>query len=244
MARLPSILSTVAGTPVKWVPAHENNRFDTDNGLEKEGVVLHIAEGTLAGCDSWFSNPIAIASANFCVGKYGEIHQYVELYGAAPFANGVALSETRKVNLMAQVVKELSQKHNWVSQNLWTWSIEHEGKSGDILTPAQFDASTKLTALLLGSLPPEKRRTFGHYQFDNVTRSRCPGWSTAQWTAYDERVTSLIAEAENPPPPPGPQSDLAQTIKPIVDAIYDHTHAAAVATEELFRLLRDNGVKV
>ena len=240
---LPAILTQVGPYPVTYIPANAANIWQSDDGLPKEGVVCHIAEGTLAGCDSWFTNPAAQASANFCIGKGGEIHQYVPLFGKAPYANGVAKSETAKVAAMAPLVKALSEKYNWVSQNKWTWSVEHEGHSGDALTPAQFDASTQLVAMLLGSLPSERRRTFGHYQFDNITRAHCPGWDNATWRNFDSKWEELI---QTPSPPPPPADDpLKAELDGVWDKVYEAQKNLTTATDhltEVYRLLRERGI--
>ena len=208
---LPHRLTNVGDIPVTWVGAFEGNQWRQDGGLHEsscEGVVEHIMEGTLAGCDSWFNLAGTGASANFGISKAGEIHQYVELYGVAPYANGVSQQRPDKVAVMDALVRQLSAQYGWVSQNWWTWSIEHEGMTGEQITdfPKMFDASTRLTALLLGDLPETRRRTFGHYQFDNIDRPKCPGWSTETWTAYDNRVKELLSEAQ---PEPAPSPDLA-----------------------------------
>lgn len=225
---LPPILTQVGPYPVTYIPASPANVWQTDDGLPKEMVVCHIAEGTLQGCDDWFRNPVSQASANFVVGLNGEIHQYVPLYGKAPYANGVAHSDAAKVARMDATVKMLSERYNWVSQNKWTWSIEHAGRSGNALTPEQFDASTRLTAMLLGSLPPGQRRTGGHYMFDAIDRAHCPGWDTQQWNEYDARWAQLIGG--------GPVADFDFTkIKPIMDAGYTSALQAKQAADESFK---------
>jgi hypothetical protein len=83
------------------------------------GVVLHIMEGTLDGSDAWFRNPAAQASSHFGVGRDGRICQWVDTADRA-----------------------------WAqSAGNRTWlSIEHEGHSGDSLTPAQLAATGRIVA--------------------------------------------------------------------------------------------------
>lgn len=83
------------------------------------GVVLHIMEGTLDGTDSWFRNGAAQASSHFGVGKDGRIFQWVDTADRA----------------WAQI----SGNRTWLS-------IEHEGHSGDSLTPAQLAATARVVA--------------------------------------------------------------------------------------------------
>ena len=247
---LPPILTQVGRFPVVWIPAHPDNVWQTDDGLPKEGVVIHTMGGTLAGCDAWFRNPSAVASANFGISKQGVIHQYVELRGRAPYANGVAQDNIRKVKAMAPDVKALSEKYHWASQNKWTWSIEHEdnGATTQITDwPLMFEASTVLCATLLRDLPPERRRTFGHYQFDGIDRPYCPGWTTETWRAYDAEVMRLVGEMEGAPTPPAPveHPDMAE-VKRLMDSIYNATHQAAQDSADLFaemrRLFPDGGI--
>ena len=261
---LPNILTAVGDIPVLWLPAAPENVWQDNQGLHEsscEGVVCHTMGGTLAGCDSWFRNPQSQASANFGISKNGEIHQYVELYGKAPYANGVAAGSPAARKMTARVFA-LSSKHGWTSQNKWTWSIEHEdnGRTTQITDhPKMFDASTRLCALLLASLPPERRQTFGHYEFDAVARPYCPGWATATWEAYDNRVKELIVEAEESPfgTPPEPNTrPVGKTydwnpIKEIMDQGYrDAFDAMSKATaafnkcDELFEELRRQGADV
>lgn len=84
-----------------------------------QGVVLHIMEGTLDGSDSWFRNPQSQASSHFGVGRDGRIYQWVDTADRA----------------WAQV----SGNRTWLS-------IEHEGHSGDSLTPAQLAATARIVA--------------------------------------------------------------------------------------------------
>lgn len=84
-----------------------------------QGVVLHIMEGTLDGSDSWFRNPTAQASAHFGVGRDGRIYQWVDTADRA----------------WAQVA----------GNRMWL-SIEHEGHTGDSLTPVQLAATARVVA--------------------------------------------------------------------------------------------------
>lgn len=81
--------------------------------------VMHIMEGSLDGCDSWFHNPAAQVSANFGNGKDGRLFQWVDTADTAwaqASYNGVAVS------------------------------VEHEGNTGDSLTAAQLENDAHLLA--------------------------------------------------------------------------------------------------
>jgi hypothetical protein len=149
-------------------------------------IVCHIMQGTLAGCDSWFSDPRAQASANFGVGKGGEIHCYVDPDGtSSPWANG-------KLAGQGAAVEVLLAEEGGVNPNLWTVSIEHEGMSGEALTPAQLAASAGLAAWLCAhfGIPADRLHLLGHYQFDAVMRAHCPGWSVDTWKEWLDMVQS------------------------------------------------------
>jgi hypothetical protein len=131
---------TVAKPPITWVGTGGNNIWQ-GQGLPKAAIVLHIAQGTLAGCDAWFSNPQAQASANYCVGLDGTIHCYVDPFGAdAPFANGI-------VNQPDATFQALAASHPQ-NPNWWSVSVEHAGMSGDPMPAAQMQASAQLVAWL------------------------------------------------------------------------------------------------
>ena len=83
--------------------------------------VAHIMEGTLAGTDSWFMDPAAQVSAHFGVGKNGAVHQYVD-------TSRIAWAEA--------------------NYNSVAISVEHEGNTGDSLTPQQIAADQPLVRWL------------------------------------------------------------------------------------------------
>jgi N-acetylmuramoyl-L-alanine amidase len=180
---------------VVWIGTNGNNLWK-GRGLHKLAIVLHIAEGSMAGIDSWFSNPAAQASSNYAVGLDGAIHEYVDPEGLdAPFANGAVAAPDAEAQ--ALIARAGGQNLNWV-----TVSIEHAGRSGDVLTPAQFAASTQLAAWLCGrfGIPADSPHLLGHGQIDSVTRARCPGWNATQWDQYVAAVAAIVT----PPAPVDP----------------------------------------
>ncbi len=166
--------------------------FSDRNGMVPEAAVLHIAEGTLAGGDSWFATPASQVSAHFMVGKTGIIHQYVPLSKAA-WANGAV-----EAGASAALIGE-----NWgVNPNLWGVSIEHEGWAGEALTALQVDASVTLTAWLFKSVflvagasgvAVDRKHILRHSEISPQTRPGCPGWAEANLADYVTRVQQALA---------------------------------------------------
>lgn len=99
------------------------NEYPGGMDAEPMGVVLHIEQGYEAGTISVFHNPGAQASAHFGVGKDGHIDQFVDT-GDGAWA-------------------EVAGNRHWIS-------IEHEGFSGESLTPQQISADARLIAWLKG----------------------------------------------------------------------------------------------
>jgi N-acetylmuramoyl-L-alanine amidase len=161
-------------------------------GVRPEAVVLHIAEGTLAGMDAWFNNPAAGVSVHFGVGKDGRVHQYVSVDDTA-FGNGVV-----EQGNTARLIRE----NAGINPNAWTCSIEHEGFTGETLTPEQWEASTRLTAWLFSAhllaggatgVAVDRDHILRHADISPRTRSRCPGWPEPYHEGYIARVQRLLA---------------------------------------------------
>lgn len=100
-------------------------------GFNPEAIVIHLMDGTLKGTDSWFRNPDAKASTHYGVGLKGEVYQWVEEKDMA-WGNGRVDRPTWK-----------GIKPN-ANPNLYTISIEHEGKSGHKWTGDQYSATAEL----------------------------------------------------------------------------------------------------
>lgn len=187
---------SVSKPPMTIIGTNSQNLW-RGRGQAKLAVVCHIMQGTLAGCDSWFSDPAAQASTNYAVGLDGTIHQYVDPEGPdAPFANGL-------VNQPDAAVQKLLAQTGNTNLNFVTVSIEHEGNSGDLLTTAQLDASAQLCAWLCErfGIPMDEDHILGHYEIDSVTRAGCPGWNRVAWLRYEAAVARFLAPAPVPQPP-------------------------------------------
>lgn len=88
-------------------------------GLKPRLIVMHIMEGSLAGTDGWFHNPVSQVSAHFGIGVGGEIIQWVDTKDAAWHA---------------------------VEANAYAIGIELEGNSGEPATDAQLQQAGRLYA--------------------------------------------------------------------------------------------------
>lgn len=130
-------------------------------GFKPFAVVVHIMDGTLAGTDSWFASTDSQVSSHYGIGKNGEIHQYVQESSAA-WANGRVNNPTWK----------LIRSEN---PNLYTISIEHEGKSTDVWPEAQKQASAGLIREICTrfSIPMDREHIIGHYEIFS-TKPNCP----------------------------------------------------------------------
>jgi hypothetical protein len=199
-------------------PGSPSNCYPDRQGFAPEAIVLHVMDGTLAGCDSWFASAAAQAGAHFGVGKNGEIHQYYRL-SQAPFANG-AVEDGYTATLV--------DANNRANPNFWTISIEHEGRPGDPVPDAQLDASVRLaawlwqTAILPGGatgVALDRKHILRHGDISPRSRPSCPGWSESFIAAYIQRVAALIAA------PAGGSAPLAPA------ATAPATTASAPATE-------------
>lgn len=145
-----------------WIGSrnHESRR-----GYKPVAVVMHIAEGTLANCDDWFNQSCNIdSSAHFCVGKGGEIHQYVEENEAA-WGNG----DVKQPSWPLLV--------DGVNPNLYTVSIEHEGHTGEPWTEAMLAADVWLISGICQrwGIVPGPDTIIGHYRINGLDKTRCPG---------------------------------------------------------------------
>lgn len=98
-----------------------------------EAIVIHIAVGNLKSVDDHFRNPLSRVSAHYCIGKKGEIHQYVQEEDTA-FHAGIV--DTPVWPLIKQ----------GVNPNYYTIGIEHEGMPDDVWPQAQLAASAALIA--------------------------------------------------------------------------------------------------
>jgi|GEM_PF-1853907 len=166
-----------------WCPfAQEHRTVKFGNGNQgRRAVVLHIAQGAFAGSLDWLrnenSNPNS--SAHFIVAKDGRIAQLVSVHNWA-WANGLCWQKnhwlTRRCTRIVQP--------GWVdiqpgeNPNKYTISIEHEGFTGEALTPAMEAATVRLLRWIrevfnITYVPG--RTLIGHRDIDPLDRAYCPG---------------------------------------------------------------------
>lgn len=93
------------------------------------GLVLHIEQGSESGTNNWFHNPAAQASAHFGNPKTGPLDQWVDLADKA--------------------WAEVAGNSSW-------FSVEHEGYSGQSLTPSQIENDAHLFAWICEQYPHVK----------------------------------------------------------------------------------------
>lgn len=195
--------------PIVWIGAHLSNYDNGRGGVSPEAVVWHVAEGSLAGIDSWFNDARARASTEFAVGKNGAVHQYVDL-GNTPYAHGI-------VEIAYADARALIQANWGINPNLWAHGIEFEGTTAEVLagivpTPVQLREAARLTAWLFaaklwdpaaGARPPVDRDHILMHR-DISPRSRtCPVWQENVQDRGIALVQSFLAPVP-PPPPPDP----------------------------------------
>jgi N-acetyl-anhydromuramyl-L-alanine amidase AmpD len=106
-------------------------------------IVIHVSEGSFLGTVSWLRNPEAHASANFVVGRDGEVQELVPLHDIA------------------------WQAGNW-AYNVRPAGIENEGMTGSPsgFTPAEYRASARLAGVIArrSAIPIDRRHIIGHSQ--------------------------------------------------------------------------------
>lgn len=146
------------------------NRFVGRQGHDVIAFVEHIGQGSLAGLDSTFRDPInggSPVSAHFGVGFEGDIHQYVKLNNGA-WANGI-------------VEHGNTMPASWPDSNtnFFTISVEHEGFTGQVFPEKMYQADLKLHGWLIGQtgIKPTNDTIVGHYRISPNTRPNCPGKS-------------------------------------------------------------------
>lgn len=155
-----------AGIVWKGSPNFEQGR----GGHAPIAIVNHVAEGSLAGVDSWFGQTASQVSAHFCVGKGGEIHQYVRSSDTA-WANGRLNRPNTAIPWIADAV------NRGINPNRLTISIEREGFTGEPLTEPMYQSILALHRYLCGywGIPADAHHIVGHRDLDSVTRANCPG---------------------------------------------------------------------
>lgn len=163
---------------IKQVPS--KNRSSRGKSIPI-AIVNHITAGSLKSVDSWFtSKDNDQASAHFCIGRNGEIHQYVNLKERAWHA-GLAIEGIQ------HATHPLIKRFKKVNPNAYTIGIEHEGykEHGEdgTLTEEQFWASVWLHRYIREQvieiygryIELNETNVMGHFEVDPRRKPNCPG---------------------------------------------------------------------
>lgn len=205
-------MPTIPMPALTSAPAHPSNYGVGRGGILPEALVLHIADGSEAAMRAWFQTPpeqrnppVGASSAHYGVTTRGAIVQYVRPEDTA-WSNGVLGN-----GWDGRAAAPLIRANQGVNPNSWCLSIEHEGRPGDPIPVAQWDASVRLAAALCANylLPHaadtgfkiDRSRILLHSDFDPVNRGRCPGWSEDMVQRYIADVRKLVETAANPHQP-------------------------------------------
>lgn len=143
---------------------------------DRVAIVDHIMQGNLNGSFARFNNPKEQVSAHFGVGKSGEVRQWVPMNCSA-WGNGI-LEDGCDLTIpwIAECWKNRGNQE--FNPNRRTISIEHEGNSGDELTPAQYEATLELHIYIIRSWPtikPSRKTIVPHRAISPRSRPNCPG---------------------------------------------------------------------
>ncbi|MFA7295804.1 MAG: N-acetylmuramoyl-L-alanine amidase [Dehalococcoidia bacterium] len=205
---------------IRWIgsPYYDDRRDGRPLAL-----VLHIAEGSLAGCDAWFNDPANVTSAHFAVARFvpGRVHQYVGVEASARangIRNGAAPADHGHAAWLLDAIGPVA------SPNRFTVSIEHEGRVGDRLDCDVFATSVELAAMLwcpgggvcthaaggvlpnghgaLAGVPCDRDHVLRHGEIGG--HPACPGFDEAEIEAYIAAVNARLQGQPTAPAVPAP----------------------------------------
>ena len=132
-----------AAPPAGQLAAQTNYTQAKRSAADIRFIIIHVSEGSFLGTVDWLRNPDAHASANFVVGRAGQVQELVPLHDIAWHAG------------------------NW-AYNLRSVGIENEGFTDDPqgFTLAEYRASARLAAVIArrSAIPIDRRHIIGHYQ--------------------------------------------------------------------------------
>ena len=159
--------STQRATPNYGYPPGSSGR----GGEQIVAIVDHIAQGTKAGLDATFGNSNSQVSAHFGVMRDGTVHQYVREEDAS-WGAGLLEKPDETLPWLPPAGPARGQKVNQRAI-----SIEHEGYSGEPLTPEQFQATVDLHRYLVQKwgIQVGMLHIVGHNSLNSVNRQGCPG---------------------------------------------------------------------
>ena len=169
-------------------------------GWSPDIIVCHITEGSFDGAVSWLTNRESQVSSHYVVAQDGRITQLVPLENTA-WANGTTTNAADSRGNMHSRLTAVQKRA--VNANLYTISIEHEGRlseTGGALTPAQQAATTWLIAHIRDEvkriygtdIPLNREHIVGHADIAPRWKPNCPG---AKFP-FDEIIRNLSAGTE------------------------------------------------
>lgn len=168
-----------------WCPfaqQHRTVKFWPGNKGRK-AVVIHIAEGGFNGSLSWLrdEHEQSSPSAHFLIAKDGRIAQLVSINDSA-WANGLTWKDNRwfSADGTSKVNPRWVDIVPGVNPNWYTISIEHEGRTGESLTPEMQEATLNLLkwiASATGIVYVVGRTLIGHCDISPTIKKDCPGVS-------------------------------------------------------------------
>jgi N-acetyl-anhydromuramyl-L-alanine amidase AmpD len=135
-------------------------------------IVQQMIQGNLETAYQYFNREkgSALVSAHYGVAKDGRVWQFVREEDIA-WANGILQEPDTSLDWIAEIV---AGKHN---PNQMTISIAYEGKVGETLTEAQYEATLALHAQIIRrwDIPADANHIVGHNKFDSLERKDNPG---------------------------------------------------------------------
>jgi N-acetyl-anhydromuramyl-L-alanine amidase AmpD len=158
------------------------NKTNGRSGWIPDIIVNHITEGTYSGSVSWLCNPASNASTHFVVARDGRIACLVDIQDTA-WGNGTTISNDNRSNQNSNLQAVRGRN---VNANLYTISIEHEGKLAEMnggLTKEQLDASIWLHNFIISevkrlfgkTIPIDRNHIVGHCDVTPKWKPNCPG---------------------------------------------------------------------
>jgi len=138
------------------------------NGHSVAAIVIHLIDGSQAGCDAHFASPAAKVSAHYSISKAGSVHQYVDETDTAFHAG--------RIQQPTAPLKRKADGSFW-NPNLYTVGIEHEGRPNDEWPAAMRESSALLVAEVARrhNLPSPLARAHVWMHREVFSAKSCPG---------------------------------------------------------------------
>lgn len=157
------------------------NRMPNRNGYTPQAIVLHIQEGTSkTSLAYWLNTPGVQASSNVMVNRDGTLLRIIwDVDG--PWTNG-------DVNSPSARGQAIIARNGNTNPNNYSLTIEAEGYATQDLTPAQATTLCWMVWEWMNRYNLTIDDIYRHADFNNVTRSNCPG-------VYYPKVIAMLQNA-------------------------------------------------